>query len=54
MHDPRYHILFAPMQIAPVPARNRFGQVARCVEGGYLARGIDRLPGVNLIRETLN
>jgi len=53
VHDPRYDSPFEPMQIAPAPAKNRFGQVARRVGGGYLARGIETPPGVKLIPETL-
>ena len=33
--DPRYDILFEPLQIGPVTARNRFCQVAHCNGGGY-------------------
>lgn len=33
--DPRYDILFEPMQIGPVTAKNRFFQVPHCNGGGY-------------------
>ena len=33
--DPRYDILFEPMQIGPVTAKNRFYQVPHCNGGGY-------------------
>ena len=33
--DPRYDILFEPLQIGPVTAKNRFCQVAHCNGGGY-------------------
>ena len=33
--DPRYDILFEPVQIGPVTARNRFYQVPHCNGGGY-------------------
>ena len=35
MRDPRYDILFEPMQIGPVVAKNRFYQVPHCNGGGY-------------------
>lgn len=35
MRDPRYDILFQPMQIGPVTAPNRFYQVPHCNGGGY-------------------
>ncbi|WP_183962962.1 FAD-dependent oxidoreductase [Sagittula marina] len=35
MRDPRYDILFTPMQIGPVTAKNRFYQVPHCNGGGY-------------------
>lgn len=35
MRDPRYDILFEPMAIGPVTARNRFYQVPHCNGGGY-------------------
>ncbi len=35
MRDPRYDVLFEPMQIGPVTARNRFYQVPHCNGGGY-------------------
>ena len=35
MHDSRYDVLFEPMQIGPVTARNRFYQVPHCNGGGY-------------------
>ena len=35
MRDPRYDILFEPMQIGPVTAKNRFYQVPHCNGGGY-------------------
>ncbi|WP_420546736.1 FAD-dependent oxidoreductase [Curvivirga sp.] len=33
--DPRYDILFEPMDIGPVTAKNRFFQVPHCNGGGY-------------------
>lgn len=33
--DPRYDILFEPLKIGPVTARNRFYQVPHCNGGGY-------------------
>ena len=33
--DPRYDILFEPMAIGPVTAKNRFYQVPHCNGGGY-------------------
>lgn len=35
MTDPRYDILFTPMQIGPHLAKNRFYQVPHCNGGGY-------------------
>ena len=35
MHDPRYDILFEPVRIGPVTARNRFFQVPHCNGMGY-------------------
>ena len=35
MRDPRYDILFQPMRIGPVLAKNRFYQVPHCNGGGY-------------------
>ena len=35
MRDPRYDILFEPMKIGPVLAKNRFYQVPHCNGGGY-------------------
>jgi dimethylamine/trimethylamine dehydrogenase len=35
MRDPRYDILFEPMKIGPVIAKNRFYQVPHCNGGGY-------------------
>jgi dimethylamine/trimethylamine dehydrogenase len=35
VRDPRYDILFEPMQIGPVTAKNRFYQVPHCNGGGY-------------------
>lgn len=35
MRDPRYDILFEPMKIGPVTAKNRFYQVPHCHGGGY-------------------
>jgi len=35
MRDPRYDILFEPVRIGPVTARNRFFQVPHCNGGGY-------------------
>ena len=34
--DPRYDILFEPLQIGPVTAKNRFYQVPHCTGMGYL------------------
>ena len=33
--DPRYDLLFEPVQIGPVKARNRFYQVPHCNGMGY-------------------
>ena len=33
--DPRYQILFEPVAIGPVTAKNRFYQVPHCNGGGY-------------------
>ena len=35
MRDPRYDVLFEPVKIGPVTARNRFYQVPHCNGGGY-------------------
>src|SRR3546814_651262 len=35
MRDPRYDILFEPVQIGPATARNRFYQVPHCCGMGY-------------------
>ncbi len=35
MRDPRYDILFEPLKIGPVTAKNRFYQVPHCHGGGY-------------------
>ena len=35
MRDPRYDILFEPVAIGPVTAKNRFFQVPHCNGGGY-------------------
>ncbi|MGP6085415.1 oxidoreductase [Antarctobacter jejuensis] len=35
MRDPRYDILFEPLTIGPVTAKNRFYQVPHCNGGGY-------------------
>ncbi|SFG28093.1 dimethylamine/trimethylamine dehydrogenase [Palleronia marisminoris] len=35
MPDPRYDILFEPMKIGPLTAKNRFYQVPHCNGGGY-------------------
>lgn len=35
VRDPRYDILFEPMDIGPVTAKNRFYQVPHCNGGGY-------------------
>ncbi len=35
MRDPRYDILFEPIKIGPVTAKNRFYQVPHCNGGGY-------------------
>ncbi len=37
MRDPRYDVLFEPVQIGPVVARNRFYQVPHCNGMGYRA-----------------
>ena len=34
--DPRYDILFEPLKIGPVTAKNRFYQVPHCTGSGYL------------------
>ena len=34
--DPRYDILFEPVKIGPVTARNRFYQVPHCTGMGYV------------------
>ena len=33
--DPRYDILFEPVKIGPLTAKNRFYQVPHCNGGGY-------------------
>ena len=33
--DPRYDVLFEPLAIGPVTAKNRFYQVPHCNGGGY-------------------
>ncbi|MCP4980357.1 MAG: hypothetical protein GY935_07655, partial [Gammaproteobacteria bacterium] len=33
--DPRYDVLFEPLQIGPVTAPNRFYQVPHCTGMGY-------------------
>ena len=35
MRDPRYDVLFEPVKIGPVAAKNRFYQVPHCNGGGY-------------------
>ena len=35
MRDPRYDVLFEPVQLGPVTARNRFFQVPHCNGMGY-------------------
>ena len=35
MHDPRYDVLFEPVRIGPLVAKNRFYQVPHCNGGGY-------------------
>lgn len=35
LRDPRYDILFEPVQIGPLTAKNRFYQVPHCNGGGY-------------------
>ena len=35
MRDPRYDVLFEPVKIGPVTAKNRFYQVPHCNGGGY-------------------
>jgi dimethylamine/trimethylamine dehydrogenase len=45
--DPRYDILFEPMQIGPVTAKNRFYQVPHCTGMGWLRpRMVAELRGV--------
>ncbi len=34
--DPRYDILFEPLRIGPVTAKNRFYQVPHCTGMGWL------------------
>ena len=34
--DPRYDILFEPVKIGPVTAKNRFFQVPHCTGMGYI------------------
>ena len=34
--DPRYDILFEPVKIGPVTAKNRFYQVPHCTGMGYM------------------
>ena len=34
--DPRYDILFEPVKIGPVTAKNRFFQVPHCTGMGYM------------------
>jgi len=47
MRDPRYDILFEPVQIGPVTARNRFYQVPHCNGLGHLyPRGEARQRGI--------
>lgn len=36
VRDPRYDILFEPVEIGPVTARNRFYQVPHCTGLGWL------------------
>ena len=46
--DPRYDILFEPMTIGPVTAKNRFYQVPHCTGMGYDApRTLNRMREVN-------
>jgi dimethylamine/trimethylamine dehydrogenase len=35
MRDPRYDVLFKPVTIGPLTAKNRFYQVPHCNGGGY-------------------
>ena len=35
LRDPRYDVLFEPVRIGPVTAKNRFYQVPHCNGGGY-------------------
>jgi dimethylamine/trimethylamine dehydrogenase len=35
MRDPRFDVLFEPVRIGPVTAKNRFYQVPHCNGGGY-------------------
>ena len=45
--DPRYDILFEPVQIGPVTARNRFYQVPHCTGIGWTQpETIARLRGI--------
>ncbi len=37
--DPRYDILFEPVRIGPVTAKNRFYQVPHCAGMGHLHPG---------------
>jgi len=36
MRDPRYDILFEPVRIGPVTAKNRFYQVPHCTGSGWM------------------
>jgi hypothetical protein len=38
--DPRYDILFEPIQIGPVTAPNRFYQVPHCTAPGTIAAAV--------------
>ena len=45
--DPRYDVLFEPVQIGPVTAKDRFYQVPHCTGMGY-----SKPHTVNAMRET--
>jgi dimethylamine/trimethylamine dehydrogenase len=49
--DPRYDILFEPVRIGPVTAKNRFYQVPHCNGMGFNApQTHDRRPGSGMTR----
>ncbi len=43
MRDPRYDILFQPMKIGPVTAKNRFYQVPHCTGSGCVGADFARI-----------